>query len=184
MQPQSIQQLHVFYDKAQDRLLMKAAVSQSAEVRFWLTYRIARQLFRLLNQEARLPVAAPITVADSSPSAAVRQFESEAQAQQQLAALDFETAYTARETLLGGQELLVTDVVTISVNQQLNSLQLVCANQMQIQFGMTPTLVLAMARMLMLACQEAHWPLNAGKNEPLAESSIVLASPTDKQVYH
>lgn len=184
MQPQSIQQLHVFYDKVQDRLLMKAAVSDTAEIRFWLTYRITRQLFRLLNQEAHLPMPAPSAEAAQSPQAAVRQFESEAQAQQQLAEIDFETAYVSRETLLGGEELLVSELITVSVNQQINSLQLVCVNNMQIQIGMNPTLVLAMSRMLMLACQEAYWPLTPSAKETAPSASIVLASPTDKQVYH
>ncbi|KQT43862.1 MULTISPECIES: hypothetical protein [unclassified Methylophilus] len=190
MQPQSqsVQQINLAYDNQQDRLLLKAAVNNEQEVRVWITFRVARQIFIVLNREAHLPVAATSVTAAlldnmQSPAEATRQFEQEAEAVQNLEALDFDTAYQQRGSSVSEQELLAIEARFVSINDQLNSMQLVCAGGMNVNMGLNKELVLAISRMLMIASKDAGWVLPAEK-EPQAVSSIVMQVPTEKQVLH
>lgn len=186
-QSQSVQQINLAYDNQQDRLLLKAAVSNEQEIRVWITFRVARQIFIVLNREAHLPVAVTSATAAlldmQSPAEATRQFEQEAEAVQNLEALDFDTAYQQRESSVSEQELLAIETRFVSINDQLNSMQLVCAGGMNVNMGLNKELVLAISRMLMIASKDAGWVLPAEK-EPEAVSSIVMQVPTEKQVLH
>lgn len=188
-QSQSIQQINLAYDSHQDRMLLKAAVDQEQEIRVWITYRIARQIFSVLNREAHLPVTAigQVTAAlmdnTQSPAQATRQFEQEAEAVQNLETLDFDTAYQQRPSAVSEQELLAVETRFVSINDQLNNMQLVCASGMNVNMSLNKELVLAISRMLMIASKDAGWILPAEK-EPEAVSSIVMQVPTEKQVLH
>jgi hypothetical protein len=186
---QSIQQINLSYDQQQDRLLMKAAVSETQEIRLWITFRVARQMFKVLNREAHLPVSAlsqpdasPL-LSPPSPEEATRQFHQEADAVHALEDLDFATAYQQRPSMVSEQELLVVDSRFVSINDQLNNMQLVCANGVNVNMGLNRPLVLAISRMLMIASKDAGWTLPMQK-EPEAVSSIVMQVPTEKQVLH
>lgn len=183
MQQQSIQQINLSYDRQQDRLLLKTAVSPEQEIQLWITYRVAREIFKVFNREAHLPVAASVPESAQSLVDATRQFEQEAEAVQQLDHLDFETAYQQRPSMVSDQVLLVVEARFVSINDQLNNMQLVCANGVNVNMGLNRQLVLAISRMLMIASQDAGWTLPAQK-EPEAVSSIVMQVPTEKQVLH
>lgn len=184
MQQQSIQQINLSYDPQQDRLLMKTAVSQEQEIQLWITYRVAREIFKVFNREAHLPMSANVPLEHAQTlTDATRQFEQEAEAVQQLDDLDFATAYQQRPSTVSEQVLLVVEARFVSVNDRLNNMQLVCANGINVNMGLSPQLVLAISRMLMIASQEAGWILPAQK-EPEAVSSIVMKVPTEKQVLH
>ncbi|HSI44797.1 MAG TPA: hypothetical protein VK950_01370 [Methylophilus sp.] len=189
MQPQSqsVQQINLSYDSHQDRLLLKAAVNNEQEVRVWITYRVARQIFSVFNREAHLPVALAQTANlmdnTQSPTEATRQFEQEAEAVKDLETLDFDTAYQQREAAVSQQELLAIETRFVSINDQLNSMQLVCAGGANVNMSLNKELVLAISRMLMVASKDAGWVLPTEK-EPDAVSSIVMQVPTEKQVLH
>lgn len=191
MQPQSqsVQQINLSYDSHQDRLLLKTAVSSEQEVRVWITYRVARQIFSVMNREAHLPVAsqgqASSTLMGGAQSLgeATRQFEKEAEAVQDLETLDFATAYQERASAVSEQVLLAVETRFVSINDQLNSMQLACENGVNVNMSLNKELVLAISRMLQVASKDAGWILPAEK-EPEAVSSIVMQVPTEKQVLH
>ncbi|MFD0913370.1 hypothetical protein [Methylophilus luteus] len=189
-QTQSIQQINLAYDSHQDRLLMKASLSSGQEIRVWITYRIARQIFTVLNREAHLPVtaaglgSAAFLDNTQSPTEATRQFEQEAEAVEDLQALDFETAYQQPASSISDQELLAVEARFVSINEQLNNMQLACAGGMNVNMGLNKELVLAISRMLMIASKDAGWVLAAAEKEPEAVSSIVMQVPAEKQVLH
>jgi hypothetical protein len=189
-QTQSIQQINLAYDSHQDRLLMKASLSSGQEIRVWITYRIARQIFTVLNREAHLPVtaaglgSAAFLDNTQSPTEATRQFEQEAEAVEDLQALDFETAYQQPASSISDQELLAIEARFVSINDQLNNMQLACAGGMNVNMGLNKELVLAISRMLMIASKDAGWVLAAAEKEPEAVSSIVMQVPAEKQVLH
>ncbi len=185
---QSIQQLNLGYHAAQDRMLLKAGVGETQEVQLWITFRIARFLFAILNNDAHLPVAVPAPT--ENPTQAVEQFAQEAQAMEALKSLDFETAYQAeRKPLIEAEELLVTELHVEQIEhveqgtKSLKSLKLQCANGFSIQLNLSTELVLALANMLQLAAKDAQWPL-AGVAAPTATSAFVMAEPANKQVLH
>lgn len=184
MAQQSVQQINLSYDRHQDRLLLKAAINQAQEVRVWLTYRVVREMFAVLNQEAHLPVApTQALLADiSSPAEATRQFAQEAEAVHGLDALDFDTAYQQR-TAASEQILLATEARFISINDQLHHMQLACEGGATVNMGLNKEVVLAISRMLQVASKDAGWLLSTQK-EPVAVSSIVMQEPTEKQVLH
>lgn len=169
---------------------MKASLSSGQEIRVWITYRIARQIFTVLNREAHLPVTAAglgsATFLDNtqSPTEATRQFEQEAEAVEDLQALDFETAYQQPASSISDQELLAIEARFVSINDQLNNMQLACAGGMNVNMGLNKELVLAISRMLMIASKDAGWVLAAAEKEPEAVSSIVMQVPAEKQVLH
>ena len=189
MQSQSVQQINLSYDSHQDRLLLKTAVSNEQEVRVWITYRIARQIFSVMNREAHLPVmpdaknTSILLDGPQSPTEATRQFEQEAEAVQNLDDLDFATAYEQRASVVNDQELLAIETRFISLNDHLNNMQLVCAGGVNVNMGLNKELVLAISRMLQVASKDAGWVLPAQK-EPEAVSSIVMQVPAEKQVLH
>jgi len=184
MAQQSVQQINLSYDRHQDRLLLKAAMNQDQEVRVWLTYRVVRQMFAVLNQEAHLPVSRTHDLmADMpSPAEATRQFAQEVEAVHGLDALDFETAYQQR-TPASEQALLATDVRFISINDQLHHMQLACTSGANVNMGLNKEVVLAISRMLQVASKDAGWLLSAQK-EPVTAASIVMQESTEKQVLH
>lgn len=185
---QSIQQLNLGYHAVQDRMLLKAGVGETQEVQLWITFRIARFLFAILNNDARLPVAAPAPT--ENPTQAVEQFAQEAQAVEALKSLDFATAYKpSRKPLIEVEELLVTELQVEQIEhvaqgtKTLKSLKFQCANGFNIHLNLSPELVLALANMLQLAAKDAQWPL-AGVAAPATTSSFVIAEPANKQVLH
>jgi uncharacterized protein (DUF1778 family) len=188
-QPQSVQQINLSYDSHQDRLLLRAAIDNDQEVRVWITYRVARQIFAVMNREAHLPVAlstqATTKLLESmqSPEAATRQFEQEAEAVHDLDGLDFDTAYKERTSVVSDQELLAIETRFVSINDHLHHMQVVCAGGANVNVNLNKELVLAMSRMLQMASKDAGWLLPAEK-EPEAVSSIVMQVPTEKQVLH
>ena len=68
-----ILQLNLSYIANQDRILLRVGLSDNSELVVWLSYRITRMIWQLLNSEAHLPSANSIQ-ADTPPSQAVQQF--------------------------------------------------------------------------------------------------------------
>lgn len=185
MQSKSIQQLNITYHASQDRLLLRAGMQDGQEIPVWISYRIARQLFRTLNTEARLPTAAAgqaAAPAATSPAVAVQQFAEEAEAVAALASMDFSSQYQTRNSAVGEQPLLIVNVQFVSVNHQLNQLSLFGASGVNLSINLNREIVLAVARLLQIACQDAQWPL---QSEVSGATSPVMAAHTDiKQVLH
>jgi len=72
----TIQQLNIGYNAEQDRLLLRIGLSDDSELVVWLTYRVARQMWQLLNKQAHLPTATSIRP-DVPLASAVEQFNKE-----------------------------------------------------------------------------------------------------------
>ena len=51
----AIQQINLGYNVQQDRLLLKVGLADNSELLVWLTYRITKQLWQMLNGETHLP---------------------------------------------------------------------------------------------------------------------------------
>ncbi|MDP8567325.1 hypothetical protein [Methylophilus aquaticus] len=190
MQPKSIQQINLSYDTQQDRLMLRAGMSDGSEIQVWITYRITRQLFAVLNREANLPVA-PAGASESTytqsaapaPGEATRQFAEEAVAMESLESLDFNTAYEERMPVVEQGPLLAVGSQFQAVNAQLRSMTLHCLNHMNVNINLTKELVLAIARMLLIAAKDAGWTLQSG-GEPGTVSAIVVQGTPEKQVLH
>lgn len=170
--------------------MFRAGMSDGSEIQVWITYRIARQLFSVLNREASLPVAPAeadqhtyTQSAAPDPAGATRQFAKEAAAIESLQSLDFETAYQERTPMVEQGPLLAVGSQFQSVNAELRQMTLHCLSQVNVNINLTKELVLAIARMLLIAAKDAGWTLHGG-GEPGTVSAIVVQSTTEKQVLH
>ena len=94
----TIQQFNLGYNAQQDRLLLRVGLSDDTELVLWITYRIAKQMWQLLNSDTYLPTADSIQP-DVLPADAVAQFKQEAQTTETLNKMDFATKYQPRKEM-------------------------------------------------------------------------------------
>lgn len=154
----SIQQLNLGYNIEQDRLLVRVGMSDDTELVLWLSYRIARQLWQMLNQDANVPTATSIKP-ESMPSDAVEQFNKEIQAAEALKKMDFATQYQPRKEKRSQQALLVIDIKLSG--DQVKQLLVVCLKNITVNISLGQELVLGICQMLQAAARQATWDLCA-----------------------
>ena len=162
----TIQQLNLGYNSDQDRLLLKVGLCVESELAVWLTNRMAKKLWQLLNAEAHLPTAHSIP-ADTSPVQAIQQFKQEMQVAETLQKMDFITAYQPRSDALIDGTMLATDVQLISHDAQPFTLEIICLEGLTMRMNLTQELILAMCNMLQLAAKEAMWNIGDYAPKPL-----------------
>ena len=154
----AIQQVNLGYNVEQDRLLFKIGLSDNTELLVWLTNRITKMIWQLLNNETSLPSATSID-ANAAPQQAVAQFKQELQAVQTLQKLDFKTEYQPRNAIRNDAALLATYAITIATENNKKTLEMVCYEGMTVRINLNQELILAVCNMLQLACREAGWTL-------------------------
>ena len=154
----AIQQVNLGYNVEQDRLLFKIGLSDNTELLVWLTNRITKMIWQLLNNETSLPSATSID-ANAAPQQAVAQFKQELQAVQTLQKLDFKTEYQPRNVIRNDAALLATKAITIATENNKTTLEMVCYEGMTVRINLNQELILAVCNMLQLACKEAGWSL-------------------------
>ena len=177
-----IQQLNLSYIADQDRLLLRVGLSDNSELTVWLTYRITRMIWQLLNGEAHLPSANSIQ-ADTPPSQAVQQFQQEVQTAAALQKMDFHSPYTPREEVVNNQPMLVINVLLHNQEGQPQGLEMPCLEGVSVRMNLNQELILALCNMLQLSCKEAAW--NIGSAVPmLAIGAPAIVIEGDKKVLH
>ena len=177
-----ILQLNLSYITDQDRLLLRVGLSDNSELVVWLSYRITRMIWQLLNGEAHLPSAHSIQ-ADAPPSQAVQQFQQEMQTSQALQKMDFQSPYTPRQDVVNNQPMLVTNVLLHSQNGKPQALEMPCLEGISVRVNLNQELILALCNMLQLSCKEAAWDLTSTPpmQVPAAPAIIIEG---DKKVLH
>lgn len=173
-----IQQLNLGYHPEQDRLLLRVGLSNGAELVVWITQRIAKGLWKLLNGETQLPSAKPSTP-DQAPSQAVQQFQQEVAAAQALQKMDFATEYQPRKEVLHQGAVLATKLHLLEQEGQ-KALEIGTLEGVGVRLSLNQEMILALCNMLQLACKEAAWEI--GSNTVTA--SVVMMASETKQVLH
>ncbi len=177
-----ILQLNLSYVADQDRILLRVGLSDQSELVVWLSYRITRMIWQLLNSEAHLPSAHSIQ-ADTSPSQAVQQFKQEVQTTEALQKMDFQSPYKPRQEVVNNQPMLVTNVLLHSQDGKPQALEMPCLEGINVRINLNQELILALCNMLQLSAKEAAWNL---MNAPptLATSAPILVIDSDKKMLH
>lgn len=152
----SIQQLNLGYNIEQDRMLLRVGMSDDSEFVLWLTYRICRQLWQLLNQNVHLPTATSIK-AEAMPSQAVEQFNKELQTAETLKKMDFATQYQPRKEKRTEEALLAIGL-NIS-GEKIKNLQVICLNNLTVDMVLGPELLLGLCQMIQAAVKKSGWDL-------------------------
>lgn len=181
-QPEAaIQQINLGYNVEQDRLLLRVGLADNSELRVWLTYRIAKRIWQLLNGEAHIPIATSIQP-EEMPERAVEQFKQEAQVAETLQNMDFATEYEPREEVVNDGTMLATSALLISGGQNPPMLEMPCLEGITVRMNLTQELILALCNMLQLICKEAAWDIGSTTQTPVRMS--LMADANVKKVLH
>jgi hypothetical protein len=177
----AIQQINLGYNPEQDRLLLRVGLSDNSELLVWLTNRITKQLWQLLNGKTNLPTATSIQ-ADTPPEKAVEQFKQEIQAAETLQKMDFATEYQARKEVVNNGAMLAINMMLVSYEQKPPTLEIPCLEGVTVRMNLTGELILALCNMLQLSSKEAGWDIGA---TILTQEQVVLAGDAHtKKVLH
>jgi len=160
----AIQQLNLSYSAEQDRLLFRVGLSDDTELMIWLTYRISKQLWALLNSETHLPTANSIQI-ETPPTQAVKQFKQEIQATETLLKMDFTTEYQQRKVVRNDGAMLATSLQL--TDDGVKHLDIGCLEGVSVRMNLTHELILAICNMLQLSTKEASWDIGAPLSIPL-----------------
>ena len=169
----SIQQLNLGYNVQQDRLLLRVGLSDDIELVLWITNRIARQLWQLLNGETYMPTASSIQ-ADALPADAMEQFKQEAQAVENLKKMDFATKYQPRKEMLNDGALLAIQLKLSG--DHIKHLDVVCLEGVTVGLNLPQPLILALCNMLQLSVRESGWNIGA---KLMPQPAINIDEPVD-----
>lgn len=176
-----IQQINLSYNADQDRLLLRVGLSDNTELLVWLTQRITKMIWQLLNNETNLPSATSIEV-NAPPAQAVAQFKQEMQATETLNKLDFATEYHPRPAVRNDGPMLVTSAITVAVEGKPPTLEMPCLEGVTVRMNLNQELILAICNMLQLSCKEAGWQIGV----PLPAQNIlpIVIAADDKKILH
>ena len=181
-QPEAaIQQINLGYNVEQDRLLLRVGLADNSELRVWLTYRIAKRIWQLLNGETHIPTATSIRP-EETPERAVEQFKQEARVAETLQNMDFATEYQPRKEVVNDGTMLATNALLISGGQKLLMLEMPCLEGITVRMNLTQELILALCNMLQLICKEAAWDIGSTTQTPVRMS--LMADANVKKVLH
>jgi hypothetical protein len=154
----AIQQLNLGYNAEQDRLLLRVGLADNSELLVWLTYRISKQLWQLLNGETHLPTATSIQV-ETPPQQALEQFKHEMQVAETLQKMDFATEYQPRKEVVNDGAMLAISLMLINYEQKPPTLEIPCLEGITVRMNLTQELILALCSMLQLSAKEAAWDI-------------------------
>ena len=177
----AIQQINLGYNTEQDRLLMRVGLADNSELLVWLTNRITKQLWQLLNGKSNLPTATSIQV-DTPPEMAVKQFKQEIQATRALEKMDFMTEYQPRQEVVNNGAMLAIGLVLAVYQEKIPTLEIPCLEGVTVRMNLTQELILALCNMLQLSTKEAGWDI--GSPIQMIEQSALLVDADAKKVLH
>ncbi len=168
-----IQQVNIGCNAAEDRLLLKIGMSNDIEISVWLTRRVVKTLWQLLQD---VNVVAIVASSVHSPEAQelLQTFAKESATQK----LDFAEEYKKRSPVNGEELLLAQDCHIVKNDNALPTLEFVCTNGRTIKVALNQDLSLALISMLQLATKEAAWDL------AFSEQLSLLSPVTANSVLH
>ena len=155
----AIQQINLGYNTEQDRLLLRVGLADNSELLVWLTNRITKQLWQLLNGECNLPTATSIQ-AETPPEKAVAQFKQEIQTVEALQKMDFVTEYQPRKAVVNNGAMLAIGLMLVTYQEKPPTLEIPCMEGVTVRINLTQELILALCNMLQLSTKEAGWDIN------------------------
>jgi hypothetical protein len=181
----ALQQINLGYNAEQDRLLLRVGLADNSELLVWLTYRITKQLWQLLNGETHMPTATSIQ-AETPPEKAVEQFKQEMQVVETLQKMDFATEYQPRKEIVNDGAMLAVSLVLVSYEQKPPTLEIPCLEGITVRMNLTQELILALCNMLQLSSKEAAWELGVithSSAQTQASTTVAVGSEA-KKVLH
>jgi hypothetical protein len=157
----SIQQINIAYNPVEDRLLLKIGFSDEIELAVWLTRRLVKSLWQLLQMDDAVQGVA------ATGSVTGGQIMQTADKPAGLQKLDFTSEYKPRQMINQHEILLARDCHLLKTASRQTSLELVCSNGQTIKLMLTQELTLALVNMLQLVSKETAWELPVDLHAPV-----------------
>jgi hypothetical protein len=176
----ALKQINLSYHQEQDRLLLRISLADDTEMIMWLTYRMARSLWSLLNKKAALPTS-QLLLDEQAPAQAVEQFKQEVQSAETLSKLDFDTEYQHGKEVAIDSIKLVTSLYTIEMERQPTVLVFTCLGGVTVRVNLNQELTVAVCNMLLIASKNASWTLVKANT---AAPSLAIMDINTSQVLH
>jgi len=180
----AIEQINLGFNDQEDRLLLKLGLADKTEIAVWITRRICKLMWSLLqsSNNSLLPTVTPLAMPTMAVSAnkvqAIENFAREVAEQQSLENMDFKSVYVADRQTRTEEPMLAVQCMIVSIENQQPHLELQCKNGQSVKMALSNELVHAVTNMMQLATREAGWDLLMTAND--TQISIISA----QQVFH
>ena len=177
----SIEQINLGFNEQEDRLLLKVGLADKTEVAVWISRRIAKQIWVALQQagSALLPSGSGLSSKSGNATLdkdqAMDHFVRDAELQQKIAQLDFQSAYQSDRKARSDLPLLAITCLTVRVGNLPPYMELQCSTGQSVKMALTGELIQALANMLQLATREANW--DVAMTNPVQASSESASKP-------
>ncbi len=157
----AIEQINLGFNEQEDRLLLKLGLADKTEVAVWITRRICKVMWSLLQNTSStiLPATSPLTATPDSKHQAIENFALEVAEQKKIDNLDFQSEYIADRNTRTDAPMLAVQCVIISNENNPPHLELQCTNGQAVKIVLSNELVYAVTNMMQLATREAGWDL-------------------------
>jgi hypothetical protein len=161
----AIEQINLGYNDQQDRLLLKLGLVDKTEISVWITRRICKSMWSLLqganmSLSPSAPTMQPLPdIAVSSKDQAIQSFEREVAEQKVIENMDFKSEYLTDRQTRTEEPLLAIQCMTITIEGQAPHLELQCLGGQAVKIALNNELVHAITNMMQLATREAGWDL-------------------------
>ncbi|MDR5170416.1 hypothetical protein ACW4YW_09280 [Methylobacillus pratensis] len=173
----AIQQLHLSYSSHQDRMLLKISLADAAELNAWLTRRIVRVLWGLLQDSELSPVNMHETLAVTAEEL-LEHFNQEVESLPLIQGINLSGAYHDIKPATAEPPVLIAECKLVHMDHTESMLELHSQAGEVYSIALTAELSHALSSMLQLATQEAAWDLG------LTTDRIVLADEAASYVLH
>lgn len=178
----AIQQLNLGFDAEQDRLLLKVGLADNTELSVWLTRRIVKSLWLLLQGSTDLSDLDEHTlVIQEIPADLVNEALSATHpilADANKTPLDFSTSYQANRTPIVDEPVLAFHCALVDHDDVHSILEIQAKDGKTVHIVLNIELLLALSNMLQLATKEAAWDLG------FASSHFMMMDNSARPVIH
>lgn len=168
----AIEQINLGYNDQEDRLLLKLGLVDKTEIAVWITRRICKAMWSLLQSSngSLLPTATqlaqPSIAASANKNQALESFVREMAEQKSMENMDFKSAYIADRQTRTEEPILAVQCMMISSENHPPHLELQCKNGQAVKMALSNELVHAVTNMMQLATREAGWDFLMTTNSP------------------
>lgn len=162
----AIEQINLGFNDQEDRLLLKLGLVDKSEVAVWITRRICKTMWSLLQNisSSLLPLASATIATPVCKYQAIQSFALEVAEQEKIDNMDFQSEYIADRHTRTDAPMLAVQCVIISSENLPPHLEFQCTNGQIVKMALSNELVYAVTNMMQLATRETGWDLLMTQN--------------------
>ena len=162
----AIEQINLGFNDQEDRLLLKLGLVDKTEVTVWITRRICKAMWSLLqgvngnlSSVTTTQSPTPAIATPGNKNQAIENFALEVAEQKKLDNMDFQSEYIAGRDTLTEVPMLAVQCVIVTNENTPPHLEFQCTNGQAVKIVLNNELIYAVTNMMLLATREAGWDL-------------------------